>query len=309
MTSQTSASDTTSSAALPETYTVNGLTCPFVPGTSENLMSMVRNVTRDWRFLAAARGDLFLFEGGENITGTQWVGGNRTFPGTAIHFPPTLQIIFDKAQPGPAACEHSSPQLETIVVNVPIPNGRYDMAAAEIFRRPIGPGGEPSSESPVCLEKVPNGTSIARFTNSTFLGYQATFANGTRVYFQQNACPVLVPPSLYNLTLSIESGSGFATAESGGAYRVQPIPSFFSNATGKYEVVTFSLFSGWTVHPCGSGTSPWAYEEVFEIAVTVPLNSSTGSPDSSQPWWFRMIPESTINENLCANATLPSQQP
>ncbi len=303
-TSSPSTTSTNTLATLPETYTVNGLTCPFVPGTSQNLMAMVRNITRDWRFVTATSGDQFLFGGGENTTGTQWVYGNRTFAGTAIHFPPTLQLIFEKAQPGPAACERSSSQSETIVVDVPIPNGRYDMAAAEISR----PGGQLPSNFPMCLEEVPNSTSITQFRNSTFQGYQAIFANGTRDYFPQDSCPVLVPPVLYNLTLTIESNPSFITAEGGGAYRLQPTPTIISNATGKFEAVSFSLFSGWTIHPCGNGTSPWAFEEVFELVLVLPVDSATGNP---VPFWMgiQTIPESTINENLCAMGTLPSQQP
>jgi hypothetical protein len=174
--STTSSSSTTATSTfttLPETYTVNGLTCHFWQGTPSNVTSLVQNVTRDTQFLNATEKGQFMLGNYEDYgNGTQIIGGNRTAAGITIRQPPGLELVFYSSTPGPTTCQQLPAEPRTVVtVHVPIQEGLFNLTGADVFCRPIGPG-------------CPSEIDISTFASggSPIIGYNITlWENGAQI--------------------------------------------------------------------------------------------------------------------------------
>ena len=139
-TSSSSTTATSTFATQPESYTVNGLTCPFWEGMSQNVISLVQNITRDSRFLNATHDGQFTLGNYENITdGIQIIGGNRTVAGTTIHLPDVIELVFYGSESGTTTCQRSANQYVNVVVHVPIQGGGFNMTGADFHCGPSRP--------------------------------------------------------------------------------------------------------------------------------------------------------------------------
>lgn len=174
--SSSSASNSISSSGsnlLPESYTVNGLTCPFYVGMPQNVLSLVQNITRDSRFLTAAHNGQFMLGNYEDYgVGTQVIGGNRTAAGITIRQPPGLELVFYSSTTGPTTCQQipADPRA-VVVVHVPIQGDLFNMQGADFSCRPIGPG---------CPAEI----DISTFSSggSPIIGYNITlWENGAQI--------------------------------------------------------------------------------------------------------------------------------
>jgi len=216
--SSSSASTSLSSSGsnlLPESYTVNGLTCPFYEGTPQNVLSLVQNITRDTQFLNATEEGQFMLGNYEDYgNGTQIIGGNRTVAGITIHQPPGLELEFYHSLSGPTTCKQAPaepapnglpglPSVAVVTVHVPIQEGLFNLTGADIFCGPIGPGCPSEIDiSTVALAGSPiigynitlweNGAQLAHV--DTCYSYCSFFATNGRTY-QVGAGPSGLGPS------------------------------------------------------------------------------------------------------------------
>lgn len=175
-----------------------------------------------------------------------------------------------------------------------------DSTTTQLVSATTSGNGSQSSSFP-CLEEVPDNASVNSLENSSFVGYEVTYANGTQSLFSLDACPVPVTPDLFSIASSIESNPRFIAAEGGAAYEVEccaHAPSgatgLKTNSTGSYAVYMFVLFGSQVINfGCG-----WTYAEVAGMWVTVPLNGTTGSLDLSRIQ-VQTIPNNDLNTNYC----------
>jgi hypothetical protein len=165
------------SSLLPESYTVNGLTCPFYVGTPQNVLSLVQNITRDSRFLTATYNGQFMLGNFENNSGEiQIIGENRTFSGTTVHHPAEIELVFYGTESGTTTCQRSANQYVNVVVHVPIQGGRFNVTGADFHCDPVGPWCPPTINiATVNSRGIPNiGYHITLWENGVQIGQIGT---------------------------------------------------------------------------------------------------------------------------------------
>jgi len=113
-----------SSAAV----TVNGLTCPVPAGyTSDTAVAdLLPKVVADPAFLNLTQGQPFVFGNAENITNRVQQIDNQP----PVHLPDALEMVFYSQGSATSCSMYPSDATSTIVVDVPIINGNYNLTSA-----------------------------------------------------------------------------------------------------------------------------------------------------------------------------------
>lgn len=108
---------------------MNGLTCsiPAAYLSSTSVVRLVPLVTQSPQFISLANGSRYVFGNAENITGrTQQVGSQP-----AQHLPDVLEMVFYGHGPDTDCAMTSANGAQgTIVVQVPLQNGTFDLPIA-----------------------------------------------------------------------------------------------------------------------------------------------------------------------------------
>jgi hypothetical protein len=111
-----------------EAVTVNGLTCPVPSGYSSNVTvtSLLPRVVSDSRFLNLTHGQPFVFGNAEMVSNRIEQVGNQP----PVHLPNALEMVFYSQGSATSCSMYLSDATSTIVVDVPIINGSYNLANA-----------------------------------------------------------------------------------------------------------------------------------------------------------------------------------
>ena len=117
-----------------QAITVNGLTCPVPSGYVSNsaVINLLPNVVADTRFLNLTHGQPFVFGNAETVSNrTEQVGKQP-----AIHLPDALEMVFYSQGSATSCSMYLSGAISTIVVDVPIINGNYNLTDATFNQSP-----------------------------------------------------------------------------------------------------------------------------------------------------------------------------
>ena len=111
-----------------EAFTVNGLTCPVPTGYTSNIAvaDLLPKVDADPGFLKLTQGQPFVFGNAENITNRVQQIGNQP----PVHLPDALEMVFYGQGSATSCSMYRSDATSTIVVDVPIIDGNYNMTYA-----------------------------------------------------------------------------------------------------------------------------------------------------------------------------------
>lgn len=154
--------------------------------------------------------------------------------------------------------------------------------------------------SRLCLKEVPENATVTGWVgNSTYPsgGEVVVYANGTQAFFPRTSCPEPVKQDLFVVASAIESNPKFRAAENGTYdFWLLESPGGFSNDSGNFAVYIFYAYTDQTVYPCG-GNSLWDIIK-GEIQVTIPLNSTTESPELPQMQIYA-LPSIFLNMFTC----------
>ena len=113
------------------TYTVNGLTCPIPAdyASFKAAVHLVPIVTQQPQFLDLANGSPYMFGNAENLTDRTQQVGNQPIQ----HLPDAVEMVFYTYGPSTFCDEaggFSNPWLSTIVVQVPVQAGGFNLTGA-----------------------------------------------------------------------------------------------------------------------------------------------------------------------------------
>jgi hypothetical protein len=138
---QVNSSETQRTGPAATTYSDNGLTCALPTQTASYVAFLVPQIAQNSRFLNATNGSPYVYEYSDNITdravttgGTLQGGATQNGSvtgGIVTHLPPVVEIVFYTFGATTSCGEtNAAAAIHSIVVQVPIQDGEFDMSAA-----------------------------------------------------------------------------------------------------------------------------------------------------------------------------------
>jgi hypothetical protein len=111
-----------------EAVTVNGLTCPVPAGYTSNIAvaTLLPKVVADPRFLNLTHDQPFVFGNAETVSNRTEQVGNQP----PVHLPDVLEMVFYSQGSATSCSMYLSDAISTVVVDVPIINGNYNLTNA-----------------------------------------------------------------------------------------------------------------------------------------------------------------------------------
>lgn len=105
------------------------------------------------------------------------------------------------------------------------------------------------------MKLIPDNASVTTTGNSTFFGYEVSFANGTNSYYWVGTCPSPVHGLLYDAVSNVTQDPRFVSAEGGDRYVVDPVNSLngpVGNGNGSVygELIFNYLNQSDSIYPC-----------------------------------------------------------